>query len=127
MKRILVLLVGLLFLAGCSDSVAVNADTPPPSAEVVPAITPQATPAPTPTPTPTPPPATPEPKLTGTVVNVNEFVNVRSAPSKDADKLGEALLGEEYAVLDEEPSDGWFRIEFGDGEGYVSADYFEVN
>ena len=130
MKRILVLLVGMLLLAGCSDSAANDAATPTPSAEVIPASTQQVTlpsPRPTPSLTPTPPPETPEPKPTGTVVNVEKFVNVRSEPSRDADKLGEAPLGEEYVLIDEEPTDGWYKIEYGDGEGYISADYFEIN
>ncbi len=129
MKRILVLLVGLLLIAGCSNTGA-GSPTPSPNAEIIPASTQRVdlpSPRPTPTPTPTEPPATPEPELTGTIVNVNEFANVRSEPSADADKLGEAPLGEEYVVLEEEPSDGWYHIEYGDGEGYVSAVYFEVN
>ncbi len=130
MKKVLVLLVSLLFIVGCSGPDGDGANSPTPSAEVIPASTQQVTlpsPRPTPSPTPTPPPETPEPKPTGTVVNVEEFVNVRSEPSRDADKLGEAPLGEEYVLIDEEPTDGWYRIEYGDGEGYISADYFEVN
>lgn len=51
-------------------------------------------------------------------------VNVRAAADTAAESLGKISQGTEYTILGK--SGGWFQISYQDGEGYVSADYFEV-
>lgn len=48
-------------------------------------------------------------------------LNVRSGPSTNYDKIGTLSRGTAVDVLD--VLDGWYKITFGDGEGYVSALY----
>ncbi|MGI5885493.1 MAG: SH3 domain-containing protein [Candidatus Spyradocola sp.] len=48
-------------------------------------------------------------------------LNVRSGPSMSFDKIGTLSRGTAVEVL--EVLNGWYKIVFGDGEGYVSALY----
>ena len=61
------------------------------------------------------------------VVNVNEgsTLNVREGPGTNYGSIGSAQPGERFVYLGEADG-GWRKIQFGDVEAYVSADYSEV-
>ena len=59
---------------------------------------------------------------TGGVVTGNG-VNVRAGASKDSEKIGSLNGNEEVTILEEE--NGWYKIEYKGGTGYVSADYVD--
>ena len=61
---------------------------------------------------------------TGGVVTGNG-VNVRAGASKDSEKIGSLNGNEEVTILEEE--NGWYKIEYKGGTGYVSADYVDKN
>ena len=50
-------------------------------------------------------------------------VNVRSTPSQDGEKLGTLKKGEEVKVTGKCVETGWFRVAYGDGNGFVSDKY----
>lgn len=52
-------------------------------------------------------------------------VNVRDAAEQAGNKLGTLDKGDEVTILGEE--NGWYKIEYDEGIGFVSADYVEVN
>lgn len=58
------------------------------------------------------------------VVNAGPL-NVRSAPSTDAERLGTLKKGTEVTVL--ETLDGWYQVTAGDLTGYVSAQYISLD
>ena len=59
---------------------------------------------------------------TGGVVTGNG-VNVRAGAGKDSEKIGSLNGNEEVTILEEE--NGWYKIEYKGGTGYVSADYVD--
>lgn len=63
---------------------------------------------------------------TGTVVNCNVDINVRSTASLRGEKLGVALKGSTLDITQAYYTDGWHQIKFGDVTGYVSAKYVEL-
>jgi hypothetical protein len=73
----------------------------------------------------TPQAETVAPAPTGTVVTANAQLNVRREPSADSVKLGTVNAGEVFAVLGE--SNGWYKILFNGGEGWVSGDFVTVS
>ena len=52
-----------------------------------------------------------------------EKINVRSTPSQDGEKLGTLKKGEAVKVTGKCVETGWFRIAYGDGNGFVSDKY----
>ena len=58
---------------------------------------------------------------TMTVTSKNGL-NVRQSPSTNAAILGEFGYGEKVTVISEE-SNGWYKVKYGNTEGYCSADY----
>ncbi len=52
-----------------------------------------------------------------------EKINVRSTPSQDGEKLGTLKKGEEVKVTGKCAETGWFRIAYGNGNGFVSDKY----
>lgn len=52
-----------------------------------------------------------------------EKINVRSTPSQDGEKLGTLKKGEEVKVTGKCVETGWFRVAYGDGNGFVSDKY----
>lgn len=60
------------------------------------------------------------------VINVNEgsTLNVREGPGTDYASIGSAQPGERFVYLGD--ADGWRKIQFGETEAYVSAEYSEV-
>ncbi len=63
---------------------------------------------------------------TGTIVNVEEDVNVRSEPSIYGKKLGVAEKGETFTVTQAYTSGAWHEIDFHGATGYISADFLEL-
>lgn len=99
--------------------------TPMPTPEPTPVPTPEPTPVPTPEPTPTPTPEpTPEP-VSFAIADVANYVNVRSLPSTDGEKVGK-LYGGAVAEVEAQAGEAqdWFKITSGSVEGYVKAKYF---
>lgn len=76
---------------------------------------------PTPTPTPTPAPTPTAGAERAAVVNCSGSLNVRSAPSTGASKVGMLKRGDKITVLAEE--NGWAKIKYKDGVAYVNAAY----
>ena len=63
-------------------------------------------------------------KVTGTpdgLTVICRTLNVRSGPSTSYSRIGTLSRGTFVDVL--EMLEGWYKIAFGDGEGYVSALY----
>ncbi len=54
----------------------------------------------------------------------NETLNIRSGPGTDNDVMGQLHEGDEVDITGEE--DGWYRIEYDEEVGYVSAKYIEI-
>ncbi len=67
--------------------------------------------------------ATPENTLQ--YLNPTTTINVRAGAGTDAAVIGSVEQGEAYVIRSEE--NGWYRIAYNDGEGYVSADLVKVN
>ncbi|MBP9996007.1 MAG: SH3 domain-containing protein [Lachnospiraceae bacterium] len=59
------------------------------------------------------------------MVKATTVVNVRASDSETADKLGKAMEGEEYKLL-EEKLNGWSKIEFEGKEAYIKTEFLEV-
>lgn len=58
-------------------------------------------------------------------VQTTDVVNVRSSDSQEADKVGKALLGEKYLLL-EEKANGWSKIEYEGEEAFIKTEFLEV-
>lgn len=56
------------------------------------------------------------------VSRVNDYVNVRTMPSTDSEIVGKIYDGCAATIL--ERVDDWYRIESGNVEGYIKAEYF---
>lgn len=67
-------------------------------------------------------------ELTGTVINCNTAVNVRSGPSSVFfPVLGTAPKGTTYIVLDDQPRNGYYAIDYHGQTGYIHQSYFALN
>lgn len=67
---------------------------------------------------------TAESKITGKVVNVNSYLNLRTGPSTSYSVIGHLLGGTEVEVLGE--SGGWYEIVLPEQTGYVHSDYLQL-
>ncbi|MCD8119325.1 MAG: SH3 domain-containing protein [Lachnospiraceae bacterium] len=65
--------------------------------------------------------------ISDTIMYVKQQVNVRSIPSKEADKLGSLSAGTPVTVTGQCNETGWYRIAFNGGTGYVSNNYLTSN
>lgn len=66
------------------------------------------------------------PEQTGPVyATATTTVNVRSSDSEEADKLGKVSGGTKVEVL-EQKANGWSRIVYEDGEGYIKSEFLNV-
>ena len=66
-------------------------------------------------------------EYTGTVVNCEEDINVRSSASIYGDRLGVAKKGEQLAVTHAYYAGGWHQVRYDNRTGYVSSDYIELS
>ena len=57
------------------------------------------------------------------IMFVTKTVNVRATPSLDGEKVGSLSLNDEVNVTGK-TDDGWYRIQYGDGEAYVKEGFF---
>ncbi len=66
------------------------------------------------------------PEQTGPVyATATTTVNVRSSDSEEADRLGKVSGGTKVEVL-EQKANGWSRIVYEDGEGYIKSEFLNV-
>lgn len=66
------------------------------------------------------------PEQTGPVyATATTTVNVRSSDSETADKLGKVSGGTKVEVLEQRPN-GWSRIVYENGEGYIKSEFLNV-
>ena len=61
----------------------------------------------------------------GKTVRATDVVNVRSSDSETADKIGRAMIGDEFTLL-EEKGNGWSKITYEDGEAFIKSEFLEV-
>jgi len=65
------------------------------------------------------------PNTTGTIVNAQNGLNIRSGPGTTYDVVASAPNGAKVPILSEE--NGWYKIVYkGDLQGYVSKDYVSI-
>lgn len=86
-------------------------------------------PAATPTPRPTLIPLSEEPaegewRARVTQIGVNSYLNLRSAPSMEADVLRQLYYGQQM-IVEEQLSDGWLKVRIETLSGYVMEQYVE--
>ena len=62
----------------------------------------------------------------GTVVNSDEVVGIYSSADSESPVVLGALKGEQYLVIYDDSENGWYKLGFPEGEGYISSDYLEV-
>jgi len=79
----------------------------------------QAIPSPSPTFLPSPTPAQTTPAL----IVVSEFLNVRAGPGVTYPKIGELARSASVRALARSADGRWWQIAYGDGTGWVSAEY----
>lgn len=60
-------------------------------------------------------------KRTGVVVGISSYLNVRSGPGTGHESIGQLHNGDNVVILGEE--NGWYKIEYNGGVGYVSGQY----
>lgn len=121
MRKLLLLPIFSLLLAGCSFAVSVQ-ETPSPSPAPFYTATLLATFTPHPTATYEPPTITPTIEPLEAVTNAQ--VNVRSGPAQTKDLLGQIDFGAKVQIIGKDTSGKWYRIAYKDvpsGMGWVTA------
>ena len=115
-------IVKLLDLSGTWSHVSYNGQEGYVSSSLLTSVeTATAVPSGQPTVTPTPTPTATSEAGRAAVVNCSGSLNVRSAPSTSASKVGTLKRGDNITVLSEE--NGWAKIKYKDGVAYVNASY----
>jgi len=62
-----------------------------------------------------------------TVVNCQNNVNVRKAPSKDSEIIGVAKKGDKLTIIPQDTYiDNWYQVEYNGQTGYIHADYLDI-
>ena len=61
----------------------------------------------------------------GTVVNAGSGLNIRSGPGSTYEILASAQNGSQVKLL-EDTGNGWYKVDYGNGQGYVSKSFIEV-
>ena len=61
----------------------------------------------------------------GTVVNAGDGLNIRSGPGSTYEILASAQNGSQVKLL-EDAGNGWYKVDYGKGQGYVSKSFIEV-
>lgn len=62
----------------------------------------------------------------GTVVNAGDGLNIRSGPGSTYEILASAQNGSQVKLL-EDAGNGWYKVDYGKGQGYVSKSFIQVN
>lgn len=60
-----------------------------------------------------------------TTVKATTNVNIRSSDSETADKVGKALEGDEFKLI-EERGNGWSEVEYEGGSAFIKTEYLEA-
>ena len=118
-----------------NTSTATPAPTQAQASAVTPAptATPVTTPAPAATPEPTQAPQEEQPaeeeqpteNVMEEQVTATDTVNVRSSDSENADRIGQVAMGETVTRY-EAKENGWSRISYNGGDGYVKSEYLQA-
>jgi uncharacterized protein YgiM (DUF1202 family) len=87
---------------------------------------PSPTPGPTNTPRPTGLPPIPSGSLTATVIRAS-VLNVRSAPSAFADRVGRILRGQTYQVVGRDPKARWFLLQLSGFRAWALGYYLYID
>lgn len=66
-----------------------------------------------------------ESQIEAVVITKEDDLNVRSGPSTDFEKIG-TVAKNSVVIIVEAAGNGWYKIKFGDGYGYVSGDYIKI-
>lgn len=115
-------IVKLLDLSGTWSHVSYNGQEGYVSSSLLTSVeTATAVPSGQPTVTPTPTPTATSEAGRAAVVNCSDSLNVRSAPSTSASKVGTLKRGDNITVLSE--TNGWAKIKYKGGVAYVNASY----
>ncbi len=61
---------------------------------------------------------------TGIIVNVDSYLNVRSGAGTTYSSIGQLSNSQSVTIVGSES--GWYKIVYGDGYGYVSADFVSI-
>lgn len=72
------------------------------------------------------PTATPVPTQTitvATVINIDDFLNIRSEANTTSEVVGKAYSGDEFEVLTENYTQEWHEISYNGTKAYVYADF----
>lgn len=125
MKRLLCILLAILCLAavfaGCNKNKENDKDKDKEQEQSSSAALPSIVPSPTSLFVPTP-----EPKAYLADVKADGGLNVRAAPSTDAEILGLVDDGGTLPLLKETPSDNWYQVEYNGETAYVFGDFVTV-
>lgn len=62
---------------------------------------------------------------TNPFINTESILTVRLSPSTESDKIGSLKVGTKLQIVNY--NDGWYRIKYNDGFGYVKAQYVKQN
>lgn len=62
----------------------------------------------------------------GTVINIEDNLNVRSEPSTSGEIVGKLYNNDKVTIIGQ-ALDGWYRIETEQLQGFCSADYIQIN
>ena len=64
----------------------------------------------------------------GVVTGITSYLNVRSSPGTGYSSIGKLYNNETVTVVGSATGDGidWYKIEFDDGYGYVSAEFIKL-
>ncbi|MDE7247468.1 MAG: SH3 domain-containing protein, partial [Lachnospiraceae bacterium] len=65
-----------------------------------------------------------EPEKVVTKVKTTDVVNIRTSDSEKADKLGKAVVGDEFELL-EEKGNGWSKIRYNGSDAYIKTEFLE--
>lgn len=57
-------------------------------------------------------------------VKAKESVNIRKSDSKDSDRIGTAMAGQEFTLI-EKRDNGWSEIEYNGEKAFINSDYLE--
>lgn len=64
---------------------------------------------------------------TGTVINCEKDVNIRSKPSKSGALVGKADKGDTITVVRQNAASGWHEVSFAGKTAYIAAEYLQLS
>ncbi len=116
----------LVIVISIKLSIRPNADDSSQAGKQIEDVVIETQPTQTPTPMVTEEPQVPEvTTMIVTMVRTTETVNVRADSSVNGNKLGSAVKGSEFVMI-EQLDNGWTKIEYEGGIAYIKSDYLET-